>query len=216
MCRVAICMPYFERIFRLSGTIATFKARGYFDDDYPYDVKVSIVDDGSIKHPLKDDGPDYAVISKLPPKENWLNPCVPLNIAVNQIDSELILLQSPEVSHQTDVVGSLAAKVKGKKDVALAYVRNQGPGLEWYSHPEFRPKKYWFCQMMTRELWDEVGGFDERYRDGQGWDDDYFERELTRHGANWIWVPDAVATHHKVKREYRLPRKQNRSLYEKG
>lgn len=185
----------------------------------PEKVEISIVDDGSILEPITDEKliewamPNLFVFS-LPPKKEWKNPCVPLNLAVAQSTAPLILLQSPETYH----VGPIATKMRESfwdwKDVVLACVKTEGlgfKGLKWYMHPIHRPVRWWFCQMMTRRFWDEIGGMDERYRDGNGWDDNYLEDKLTEASANWIWREDCEAVH--VCTPKNLPRATNRTLF---
>lgn len=44
----------------------------------------------------------------------------------------------------------------------------------WYNHSVHRPKAYHFIAAMTKESLDRLGGFDERYYNGIGHDDDEF------------------------------------------
>jgi GT2 family glycosyltransferase len=170
------------------------------------------VDDGSVDEPFSDDY-HALIFDRMPSKKQWKNPCVPLNKAVRNSKTPLILLQSPETYHETPCAIQMQSSMNHYKDVVLATVRTEGIRKPWYAHPVHRPKRYWFCQMMSRQFFDEVGGFDERYREGQGWDDDEFERRLTRAGANWIWREDCVAVHVATKRK--LHPHRNKRLFEK-
>jgi len=190
-------MPYYERWDKLQWTLETFVGSGYRGEN----IDVSLCDDGSTVEPIPlewswDEGIQIG-ISWLPKKPGWQNPCVPLNQAVRQSDGELVLLQSPETWHETPCAKIMREHIKDDKDVVLAHVKSLGYVEQklWHAHPEHRPKRYWFCQMMTRKFYDEIGGFDEEYRNTVGYEDDDFEKRLTDAGANWIWCEDAIAVH---------------------
>lgn len=55
--------------------------------------------------------------------------------------------------------------------------------------------QYHFLSLMRRELWDKVGGFDEDYRQGHGYDDPDFVLRLHRSGARFIMRDDLVVEH---------------------
>jgi len=42
----------------------------------------------------------------------------------------------------------------------------------WYNHSKYRPKAYHFVSAMTKKNMDDLNGFDERYSNGVGFDDD--------------------------------------------
>jgi len=44
--------------------------------------------------------------------------------------------------------------------------------LNWFNHPYIRPKGYHFCSAIHRKKLLEIGGFDERFKDGHCFDDD--------------------------------------------
>lgn len=49
--------------------------------------------------------------------------------------------------------------------------------------------------MLHREFFDQVGGFDEQYRDGQGYEDNDFLWALHKHGARFAICDDLVTDH---------------------
>lgn len=48
----------------------------------------------------------------------------------------------------------------------------------WYNHPVFRPVGYHFTAALRRDTFIEIGGFDESFKDGLGYDDNDFLRRL--------------------------------------
>ncbi|MHC4621509.1 MAG: glycosyltransferase family 2 protein [Planctomycetota bacterium] len=225
---IDICMPYFQRLAALEETIISFIEHGYFADP-GLEVRLSICDDGSISEPVLDTwvegligGDDIHIVSYLPQKDHYLNPCLPLNRAVARGWGDYILIQSPEVRHDTNLLEPMARVLSDNpKAVVLAPVKEAAPrnsAKGWVVHPVHRPKKYWFCQMMRRDLWEAAGGMDERFRNGRGWDDNTLVARLERAGAKWHWLnPDEYwATHTAIpgkKEAMKTSEDKNRALF---
>lgn len=210
---VSICMPYFERGEQLQNTLDSFIKAGYCEKKYPHEIAISIVDDGSINEPAepilyKMKPRPITFLCNLPQKTTWKNPCVPLNKAVRQTESPFILLQSPETYHPMPIVDKMVEMIDNKRVIVLCSVKSTKGSLPWYAHPTHRPVKYWFCQMMTREFFEEIGGFDESLREGHGWDDDDFIMRATKEGANWTWLSTQYHVVH-VNTPKRLPKESN-------
>jgi glycosyltransferase involved in cell wall biosynthesis len=191
---VAICMPYFERAVALERTIRSFKECGYFDESYPCSVTVSVCDDGSIDQPAPES--DMYSLTRLPNKKEWLAPTKPMNTSVTASDSRLILLQSPETYHPMPVVHLMVELIEAPRDVVQVGCKNEthGPGV-WFNHPKSNPNKFWFCQMLSRYMWNDVGGFSDEYRQFAHGEDGDFALRLTKAGARWRWVQDVYVVH---------------------
>lgn len=65
---------------------------------------------------------------------------------------------------------------------AIAYVG-------WYNHSEYRHCAYHFCSAITKKNIDELGGFDERYGQGYGYDDNELLMRIRRKGIAVSIVP---------------------------
>lgn len=76
----------------------------------------------------------------------------------------------------------------------LGYPYNNKFG-SWYSHSEIRPSNLNFFSILTRNKYYEISGFDERFRNGTGFDDDDFRDRLIESGVEFIPYDDAVAIH---------------------
>jgi glycosyltransferase involved in cell wall biosynthesis len=50
----------------------------------------------------------------------------------------------------------------------------------WYNHSKYRPHQLHFCSAITKNNLVELGGFDERYADGIGFDDNEFLLRIKR------------------------------------
>lgn len=59
----------------------------------------------------------------------------------------------------------------------------------WYNHPVHRPFGYHFCSVITKKNIDELGGFDERYGPGFGYDDNELLVRIKRKGLQVVVVP---------------------------
>lgn len=202
MTGISICMPYFNRMGPLKKTLRTYQNNEYFNGSHGIDVSVSLCDDGSKKEPVSAlDNYGWLKKTYLPKKDDWRCACTPLNRAVKMADSEHILLTSPEVYHPRPVLSKMFSLMSGTRDIVLACVKAEGRDTRmkqwkgWYSHPEHRPIKFWWCQLMRKSLFNEIGGFDEGYRKGRGWEDTDFVERMDIAGANWIWATDCVVVH---------------------
>lgn len=170
-------MPYWNRPAELTRSLAAYAKV------YPHlDIEFSICDDGS-NPPLVQTQDPKRRLTTLPPKSVALNPCVPINRAVRAATRDIIVLTNPETEHREPVLDQMLAALTGPNDYVMAGCRDTLRG-EWYSG-EFRSMKgclapprfhYHFCVMFHRELFERIGGFDEDYRDGHGYDDN-----------DWLW-----------------------------
>lgn len=202
---VSICMPYYERIVELQAGLLAFNRHGYFDYSYPYAVELVLMDDGSIREPLptaKEFLGKYgipAVVGFLPQKTEWDNPCVPLNRAVEMSSGEWLLIQSPETIHRVDVLHPMMEMAGGDPYVSVmtpVVSRDAKGALIWRSHPK-RPDRLWFCQLVSRELWEKAGGNDERFRGAGGCDDRALQIRLEKAGVKWKFLPEEYFAYHR-------------------
>jgi len=67
----------------------------------------------------------------------------------------------------------------------------------WYLHSQHKPSHLNFCSVMTRNLYYKLSGFNEKFRNGTGYDDDDFLARLMRHvpKENFIYYDAANAIH---------------------
>ncbi len=75
----------------------------------------------------------------------------------------------------------------------LGYSFNNKYG-SWYLHQEFRPSCLNFFTALTKDLYFSIGGFDERFRKGTGFDDRDFKMRVLEKVDNTVWH-EAIAIH---------------------
>lgn len=181
-------MPYWQRQKELDRSLAAYRRiYGHLD------LEISICDDGS-PVPVLADG---CVVTRLPAKKIGLNPCVPINAAVRASSGDVIVLTNPEVEHREDVLTGMLSMLEHPDDYVTVACRDVS-GM-WIAGPEVNyafangrmpvPEgaHFHFCAMLTRELFERVGGFDEEYRFGRSLEDN-----------DWLWSLDAAGARFKL------------------
>lgn len=197
---ISVCMPYFNRREHLLASIAAYR------DLYAHlDLEIVICDDGST--PSLEDISGCKIV-RLEQKDIALNPCVPINAAIRASTGDVIVLTNPEVVHTENVLNGMLAELVGEKDYVT--VACFDPALGWLAGPKTkydsggrfpipRGSHFHFCAMFRRSLFDEVGGFDEMYRFGQGCDDSDWLWKVYVAGANFKLAP-GIVTHARAER----------------
>ncbi len=207
---ISIIMPYWNRrelLVRSLGRVAELY--------WKYDMEVIIADDGSTREPLLKatipKGLPWPVhVITLPRKNHALNPCVPINKAVATSRGYILVLTNPEIYHPTAILGDMLDELiaVGPKGYILASTWSVDHN-KWYCHSSVTSKKnaalgrlplpkgsgLHFCTMMYRKFYDEIGGFDEDYRDGQGVEDNDFVWALHQAGATFRMMDDLTVEH---------------------
>lgn len=185
-------MPYWQRQHELDRSLAAYR-RVYTD----LALEISVADDGSPEPVVAPD----CVVTRLPSKTIGLNPCVPMNAAVRASLADVIVLTNPEIEHREDVLTGMLALLEGSDDVVTVSCRDVN-GM-WLAGPEVDYTKngrlpvppgshFHFCQMLHRELFERVGGFDEGYRNGRSCDDNDWLWSLHSVGARFRLAPGVV------------------------
>lgn len=187
---ISVAMPYWSRQAELDRSLAAYR-RLYAD------LEISICDDGS-PEPVR--APD-CIVTTLPAKQIGLNPCVPLNAAVRASTRDVVVLTNPEIEHREDVLTGMLALLQHPDDYVTVSCRDvgglwlAGPEVDYSTHgrlPVPPGAHFHFCAMLTRELFERVGGFDEDYRHGRACDDNDWLWSLEDAGARFHLAPGVV------------------------
>jgi hypothetical protein len=172
------------------------------------ELEVVVVDDGSPVGYEVPDGLGLEVkVVRLPRKFEVKNPCVCWNAGVATSSGDLIGLSSVEMLHRMDVLGPMVEELGrlGERGYVMASCREEN-SERWHCHSTTAGRRvdgvrmpgwsnYHFMSLMGRGLWEEVGGFDEGYRDGYCFDDADFVRRLDAIGVVGVTLDEVWVEH---------------------
>lgn len=173
---------------------------------------------------LQTDFPFLRVI-RLEKQNKWYkNPCIPFNIGFEAVKGDKIIIQNPECYHFGAILAYVDAHLKeneylsfgcfsmdklntdddalffDEKNIAKLIENNNRSfttdgDLGWYNHSKFRPEAFHFCAaMMSTDLFD-LGGFDERYAKGVGYDDDELIWRIKNKKMQIKFIDDQIVLH---------------------
>jgi GT2 family glycosyltransferase len=220
---ISIVIAYYERPIQLRNTLYSFVEHSYgrnvevvvVDDGSTSDE--ATIPDFSFSFELK--------ILKMPADKKWYkNSCVPYNCGFINASGSVILLQNAECFHYDNIVkhalehandnnylsyacyslnsestSSLTSSIaagKGLEGVDFKYskpIRDGGEG--WYNHSKHNPVGYHFCAAITMKNLRRLGGFDEKYARGIGYDDNEFLHRVQKLPLSIEIVDSAVVLH---------------------
>ncbi len=173
---------------------------------------------------LQTDYPFLRVI-RLEKQNKWYkNPCIPFNIGFEAVKGDKIIIQNPECYHFGAILAHVDAHLKeneylsfgcfsldklntdddalffDEKNIAKLIENNNRSfttdgDLGWYNHSKFRPEAFHFCAaLMSTDLFD-LGGFDERYAKGVGYDDDELIWRIKNKKMHIKFIDDQIVLH---------------------
>ena len=188
--RTVIVMTYHERKVQLINTINSlhqYKGK---------DIVIVVVDDGSVKEPaselLLESGMFPANVLYVTDKK-WVNSSVPYNMGFEialEYNPDIILIQNAECYHGGDIIGHAEKHLTESnyisygcyslpKDSSIPPLTMWPQGATydgegaWYNHPIYRAVGYHFCSAITSANLKKINGFDERFKDGKDYEDNY-------------------------------------------
>lgn len=219
---VSVVMPYWMRRDILKENLAHYRA--FYAQE---NIEIIVVDDGSPEPAEVNDSPFPVRVIRLADKNHALNPCVPLNLGVENARGDIIVLTNPEVIHRGPILGPMRDRLKslGPK----GYVAAACWGGWWYCHSTLMPEAskvgrarmpegagLHFCSMLYRDFFQSVGGFCEDYRNGQGYEDNDFLWRLDSAGARFAIMDDLVCDHIECPRSQWPAGNQNKEIFNRA
>jgi len=186
------------------------------------DFEVIVVDDCSIdEHRLEDIVGVYPFLKliRLEKKDKWyVNPCVPYNIGFKVAKGEIVIIQNPECYHLNDILEYVANNLQSSeyfsfscysldqnqtnnldKNILKDFILNKPISFDgesgWYNHSLYRPVGYHFCSAIHKDNLEDLNGFDERFSDGIGFDDNEFLVRINRKGLKLNIIDDYTVLH---------------------
>lgn len=155
-----------------------------------------IVDDGSdIEHNVKFLEKQYNFIKVIEinkKNKTWKNSCIPFNIGFKETKGDIVLIQNPECLHFGDILTHVEKNLKENQYFSYGCysldeintincnynILNKTVNFDgdngWYNHSIYRPVGYHFCSAIFKNKLSILNGFDERYSNGIGFDDNEF------------------------------------------
>lgn len=208
--RIAIVMTAYNREDLLKHTL--FSMWSQYQHFYDYGIYV-------------DKDPDH-------PDKTWVNSCIAYNRVFRKALSEgadAVIIQNGECYHADDILMyvwkhltsrnyiSFPCYSLGKDDkLPPDKMNSRGATYDgdsaWYNHPVHRPVGYHFCSAITADNLRKLNGFDERFKDGKDYEDNYFLHQVRQLGLE-IVIPHAPWVLHQW--HYSSPRRgaSNYDLY---
>jgi len=231
---VSVVMAYYNRREQFKKTLASIKHYG--------DPEIIVVDDGSTER--IDDLEGFDLVRIEPSQKWWINGgATQFNIGFSYAQGDIIIMQNPECIHVGNILDKVQELTPGNMfsfgcyslDHHLSYEtynaeylrqhiysmpqRIQVAHIGWYNHSIHRPVAYHFCNAILREDLEKIGGFDERFAKGIGFDDDDLVRRIRKAGINITIIDDPFVIHQKHHRtDYGLiwtQRMLNKALFDK-
>lgn len=201
---ISLILPYWDRqqaTVRALDCLATHYAE--------MDLEVIVVDDGSPAPFQPPSLPLRLRVIRLPGKVVPRNPCVPFNVGVAACAGDYIAISNAEILHRAPVLPQLLEEVVRGGPTTYATAACWDPEVSrWHAHSDRQPlladrteirmpsgSQYHFLGVMSRDLWNLCGGFDEEYRDGAGYDDNDLLMRLGRACARFVLRDDLVVEH---------------------
>ena len=207
--KYSIILPYYKRP-ELSRTLESFVK--HYGERHDYEV-VLVEDSKNALDPVLHEelmqivdqfGGRINIWHFIDDKESF-SPCHKYNLGFTRSDGEFIILSSPEVMHESDILAGfdeLLAEDKDSYIVCACKAVDKGEFSMWYQHSIARNMLFHFCSVLSRENYDKVGGFDERYCAGIGFDDEDLVARLISKGIKIVPRDDLVTVHIEHSREY--------------
>ena len=218
--KYSFIIPYIDRIVQFQNTLVSYKH--WYGLRKDWEIILVIDPKCTRKELLLRQVSRYTkegfVIRLVEAKSNGnvYNPSSAFNLGVSFARGQFVIITSPEVYHDTDVLSGLDEMFDDDPYVyAVCACRNRktpknprlalqsitthgelrGPLDAWFQHSEYRPAMYHFCSAMSRDLYNKIGGFDERFTAGYCFDDDDFRNNIQKADVEIVQL-DYLLTYH--------------------
>lgn len=225
--KYSFLMPYYDRAEQLASTLQSLYDLYCARKDF----EVILVEDAKNVGPLHE--ALQGAVSKWEGKmsvkvvgyeEVIYNPAPMFNLGASLAGGEFLIITNPECRHKTDVLAGLDEEFDKDNSCyvvcACRSLSKDGSFHLWYQHSKRRDTNYHFCSAMSREQYWSAGGFDERYKDGYGYEDNAFRDRVKNAGIRFVLRDDLVVEHqwHPKTRppDVRIRLQRNKTLYQKG
>lgn len=236
--RYSILMPYHNRAGHLHNTLVSF-VHHYSDRK---DYEVIVIEDAKTARDPEEHRNLLTVLEAFNARirihyskmsEIGWNPAPLFNEAAAMAREDIFILTSPECFHLVDVLKGLDEEFSRDPTVYVVCgcesVKDCNFWIErfadlrythhrWYQHSEHRNARYHFCSAISRVNYGRIGGFDNRFGQGYGYEDNDFRDRVDEAGIRTV-VRDDLHTLHLWHEKPHPPNykpylERNRRLYE--
>jgi hypothetical protein len=222
--KYSILIPYINRAKEFRMALSTYAIR-YSDnrDDFEF----VIVEDGknwcnpTLTQELTDIIDEYPMLNIVRcPGISSMNPSCHFNQATKIARGKYLIVTNPETMATSDVFGLLdnepaidtsyiLASCMNVEDVVIKNGMATWKFLEWYQHSVFKNTRLHFFSVISKELYEQVGGFDEEYTKGIGFEDNDFANNLILNNIPFVYRDDISTAHIMHDKSYQIARKKS-------
>lgn len=227
-------MTYYERSALLKNTLDSFMLLGYKNDieviivDDGSIIEPLKVDENKYNFPVK------CII--LPTKnKNHINSCIPYNQGFKNANGDIVIIQNAECIHLNNIVAYAKKNCTDdnylsfscyslEEDITEEIKKNGWEAMQqfltlekkpakidghsgWYNHSIYKPNAYHFCSAILNKNLKILGGFDEKYSHGIGFDDDELIYRIRKFPLR-VEIIDEVSVLHQFHYNKRVYNKQ--------
>lgn len=229
MIKYSFIMPYYKRpelYITLSSYLYHYKDRG--------DIEIITVEDSKNRESQEDHNILEDIVKKYKdifpirivsdPVESY-NPATKYNTGSTYAKGNILILTSPEVVHCSNILAEI-----DKENLSYIYIVcaclavklfKKGntfndctfTSVMWYQHSSYRNVKYHFCTAISKDNFTKVGGFNEVFSKGIGYEDDNFVKRV----ENYLTIiprDDLLTYHIEHDRNYDISREEYMRLLE--
>ena len=195
--KYSILMPYYRKSM-LHNTLVSFLHHYRGREDY----EVIILEDHKNISEKNEHDALLNIVSSFSPhikichietsfKDCWA-PSRMFNAGAKNANGDFLVLTNPECFHLTNVLAGFDLEISKNPDVYIiaACLNASCSGIvnkfedfkyepkNWYQHSKHNNRKLHFCSMISKKLYNKIGGFDEGYDRGYGREDVDFLRTI--------------------------------------
>jgi len=222
MIKYSIILPYYKRP-EFESSLVSFAHHYVGRRDYEIIVIEDIKNELDLEHNkifndiVKKFKGTIPIVHYVDPHDSF-SPCRKYNQGFTKALGEYIIFSSPEIFHESNILDGLDKLFEDDKEsyyVCSCRARRfinpilekyndhySGEMIMWYQHSKMRNAMFHFCSAISKENFKKVGGFDERYCGGIGFDDESFLERIKLKGIGIIPIDDLVTTHIEHDRTY--------------
>jgi GT2 family glycosyltransferase len=195
-------MPYFDRRDQIRETFESFRHVYAHRKGFEVIIVEDQKNDDNIFWVLNEYAGLFS-INLLEAQHVGYNPAPLFNQAARHAQGEILVITNPECLHTVDVLGGIEEEIKRDPNcyVVCGCMSYRGGRFHrWFQHSEHHPRLFHFCSAMTKDLYWKIGGFDESFGEGFGFDDDDFRDRIIEAGIEVVCRDDLVVIHQEHKK----------------